>query len=110
MSTLPMAPPPAAPDVSALPEDAQRFVVDGMDCASCAQTVEKVVSSLEGADAVQVSFGNATLLVGGSVSAEAVAAALDAASAHAVAIAVVIQADMLQFSQINADRRVGRRG
>ena len=81
-----MSPAPAAPDVSSTPEDARRFVIDGMDCASCAQTVEKVVAGLDGAEAVQVSFGNATLLVGGSVSAEVVAAAVNRAgyTAHPV--------------------------
>lgn len=58
----------AAPDL--------RFVVDGMDCASCAQTIEKVVSSVDGVRAVQVSFGNAMLVVDGDVSEQDVSAAV----------------------------------
>ena len=82
MSTSPMAAPPPAEVAT----DARRFAVDGMDCASCALTVEKVVAGLEGADAVRVSFGNATLFVGGPVSAEAVSAAVTRAgyAAHPV--------------------------
>jgi Cd2+/Zn2+-exporting ATPase len=66
---LPMAPVPAA---AALLVDAQRFRVDGMDCASCARTVEKAVGALDGVDAAQVSFGTATLLVSGTVESERV--------------------------------------
>ena len=40
-----------------------RYRVEGMDCAACAQTVEKVVAALDGVRAAQVSFGNATLAV-----------------------------------------------
>ncbi|MEJ7894658.1 MAG: cation-translocating P-type ATPase [Solirubrobacteraceae bacterium] len=45
----------------------QRFRVDGMDCASCARTVEKIVADLDGVRAARVSFGNATLLVDGDL-------------------------------------------
>jgi Zn2+/Cd2+-exporting ATPase len=44
-------------------ETPQRYHVDGMDCASCARTVEKVVAGLDGVRAAQVSFGTATLVV-----------------------------------------------
>jgi Cd2+/Zn2+-exporting ATPase len=79
MSALPMASPPPAPTVEpdgAVSRDAQRFIVDGMDCASCAQTVQKVVAGLDGVQAVQVSFGNATLLVDGDLASETVQAAV----------------------------------
>ena len=56
--------------------DALRFRVEGMDCASCARTVEKVVGGLDGVRAVQVSFGSATLLVDGHLPPEAVQAAV----------------------------------
>ncbi len=82
MSELPML--PVAPvsvdnDVerrAQLPADAQRFRVDGMDCASCARTVEKAVDALDGVRAAQVSFGTATLLVEGEVDAGRVEAAV----------------------------------
>jgi Cd2+/Zn2+-exporting ATPase len=45
----------------------QRYRVGGMDCASCAQTVEKIVGALDGVTRSQVSFGNATLRVDGAV-------------------------------------------
>ena len=52
-------------------EDAEtkkvRYRVGGMDCAACATTVEKVVSSLEGVEAAKVSIGNATMVVEGLV-------------------------------------------
>ena len=45
---LPMAPPePAAPEETAPAPDAgaERYRVEGMDCASCAKTVEKAVAA-----------------------------------------------------------------
>lgn len=57
-------------------EDAEikkvRYRVGGMDCAACATTVEKVVSSLEGVDAANVSIGNAMMVVEGPVESEQV--------------------------------------
>ena len=44
-----------------------RYRVGGMDCAACATTVEKVVSSLEGVESANVSIGNATMVVEGLV-------------------------------------------
>lgn len=73
MSSLPMAAPPAQPAEDA---EARRFIVEGMDCASCAQTVQKVVAGLDGVQAAQVSFGNSTLLVNGDVSQEVLASAV----------------------------------
>ncbi|WP_217913821.1 heavy metal translocating P-type ATPase [Miltoncostaea marina] len=54
----------------------QRFRVAGMDCASCARTVERVVEGLEGVREATVSFGNATLVVDGDVESAAVQAAV----------------------------------
>jgi Zn2+/Cd2+-exporting ATPase len=66
MTALPMAGPADPGSAPArFGPDAQRFRVDGMDCASCAQTVRKVVAGLDGVEAVDVSFGNATMLVAG---------------------------------------------
>ena len=48
--------------------------MEGMDCASCAKTVEKAVAALDGVRAAQVSFGNATLTVDGDVDADQVQA------------------------------------
>jgi Cd2+/Zn2+-exporting ATPase len=62
---------------------ALRFRVDGMDCASCARTVEKAVGALDGVRAAQVSFGSATLLVDGDVDAEHVQAAVGRAGYRA---------------------------
>src|SRR4051794_41070779 len=70
---LPMA--PAEPEPGPEPSrDAGRYRVEGMDCAACAQTVEKVVAALDGVRAARVSFGNATLAVEGEVEPERVAA------------------------------------
>jgi copper chaperone CopZ len=78
---LPMAPGPApAPEA---PHDgpepgaaAERFRVEGMDCAACAQTVERVVAALDGVRAARVSFGNATMTVEGDVAPDRVSAAV----------------------------------
>jgi Cd2+/Zn2+-exporting ATPase len=72
---LPMVPAEPAPG----PEpnrEAEHYRVEGMDCAGCAQTVEKVVAALDGVRAARVSFGNATLAVEGEVDAERVTAAV----------------------------------
>lgn len=60
-------------------EGGQRFRVEGMDCASCARTVEKAVAALEGTHDVRVSFGNALLVVEGPVAAERVERAVASA-------------------------------
>ncbi len=70
--TLPIAPAGEQTARPAIGPDAQRFRVDGMDCASCARTLEKVVAGLDGVRGVQVSFGNATLLLDGDLAPEAV--------------------------------------
>ena len=74
---LPMA--PAAPPEPAGSEpgaEAARYRVEGMDCAACAQTVEKVVAALDGVRTARVSFGNATLAVDGDVEPDRVSAAV----------------------------------
>jgi Cd2+/Zn2+-exporting ATPase len=81
MSELPMLPmaneAPRQPDAGReLAAQAARYRVEGMDCAACAQTVEKVVAALEGVRAAQVSFGNATLAVDGDVEPARVSAAV----------------------------------
>jgi Zn2+/Cd2+-exporting ATPase len=76
---LPMAPQPAPaepPGRVAPDAQAQRFRVDGMDCASCARTVEKAVVAVDGVREAQVSFGTATLLVTGEVDAARVEGAV----------------------------------
>jgi Cd2+/Zn2+-exporting ATPase len=42
---------------------ALEFNIEGMDCADCAVTVEKAVSSLQGVDSANVSFGTGRLVV-----------------------------------------------
>ena len=70
---LPMAPAePEAPERVVPIADAARFRVEGMDCSSCARTVEKAVGAIDGVSAAQVSFGTATLFVTGDVPAERV--------------------------------------
>jgi Cd2+/Zn2+-exporting ATPase len=61
---LPMAAPAAEPRVPES-EEVRRFRVDGMDCAACAKTVQKSVAALDGVATAEVSFGTATMLVGG---------------------------------------------
>lgn len=72
---LPMAPPgPPAQDV-ALDGD-RRFRVDGMDCAACAQTVQKSIAALSGVQRASVSFGTATLIVDGDAADAAIVSAV----------------------------------
>jgi Cd2+/Zn2+-exporting ATPase len=74
---LPMAAATAAEAAEApVAAEARRFRVDGMDCASCAKTVEKAVGGLDDVRAAQVSFGTATLLVDGDVAADRVVSAV----------------------------------
>lgn len=49
--------------VPAVPLGALRFQVSGMDCADCALTVERAVSSLAGVTSARVNFGAGTLTV-----------------------------------------------
>ena len=71
LPVLPMAPAPVEaeepPTATKERGGEQRYRVGGMDCASCAQTVERIVGALDGVKRAQVSFGNATLLVDGAV-------------------------------------------
>ena len=53
------------PPSASLGDGARRFRVDGMDCAACAKTVEKTVSSVSGVVSAEVSLGTATMLVTG---------------------------------------------
>ncbi len=66
---------------------ADRYRIEGMDCAACAQTVQKVVAALDGVRAAQVSFGNATLTVDGDVEPERVSAAVSRAGYRAAPVA-----------------------
>src|SRR3954464_10948227 len=63
-----------------------RYRVEGMDCAACAQTVEKVVAALDGVRAARVSFGNATMTVEGDVAPDRVSAALARAGYRAAPV------------------------
>jgi Zn2+/Cd2+-exporting ATPase len=73
LPTLPMAAPGAEPAPAV---DALRFRVEGLDCASCARTVEKAVAGLPGVQGAQVSFGSGTLAVTGAVDEGALRAAV----------------------------------
>src|SRR3954451_11324999 len=65
---------------------AERYRVDGMDCAACAQTVEKVVAALDGVRGARVSFGNATMTVKGDVAPDRVSAAVARAGYRAAPV------------------------
>jgi Cd2+/Zn2+-exporting ATPase len=82
---LPMAPSEPALDLEPGAE-ATRYRVEGMDCAACAQTVEKVVAALDGVTAARVSFGNASMAVEGAVDADAVSAAVARAGYRAAPV------------------------
>ena len=75
LQALPMAPAQAVQE-TASGHESRRFRIEGMDCASCARTVEKVVAGLDGVRTASVTFGNATLLVDGDVPADSVRAAV----------------------------------
>lgn len=72
MSAPVSAPLQGRPGAPAGPGAERRFRVDGMDCGSCAATVERAVGALEGVRHARVSFGTATLVVDGDVADERV--------------------------------------
>lgn len=80
LPTLPMAAPAPTeaerPAPAILSDDAQRFRVEGMDCASCAKSVEKAIRGLDGVRTAQVSFGTATLVVDGAIDSQRVQTAV----------------------------------
>jgi Cd2+/Zn2+-exporting ATPase len=81
---LPMAPTAPSPAPSSVDETAsRRFRVEGMDCAACARTVEKVVGGLPGVSAAEVSFGTGSLLVAGDAADEAITSAVTRAGYRA---------------------------
>ena len=81
---LPMAPAaPSEPTGRPPGAEAARYRVEGMDCAACAQTVERVVAALDGVRTARVSFGNATLSVDGDVEPDRVSAAVTRAGYRA---------------------------
>jgi len=91
LPVLPMAPGPEpereAPEPGPEPgAAAERYRVEGMDCAACAQTVEKVVAALDGVRAARVSFGNATMTVEGEVEPDRVSAAVARAGYRAAPV------------------------
>jgi Cd2+/Zn2+-exporting ATPase len=95
LPVLPMAPVPAGEPESEHDVDAggrpgagaERYRVEGMDCAACAQTVQKVVAALDGVQAARVSFGNAMLTVEGDIEPDTVSAAVARAGYRAAPVA-----------------------
>src|SRR3954454_772802 len=79
-------PEPGTDSPAACAGDPERYRVDGMDCAACAQTVEKVVAALDGVRAARVSFGNATMTVEGEVEPDRVSAAVASAGYRAAPV------------------------
>ena len=63
-------------DGSALPAPTLRLKVSGMDCGSCALTIESALARLDGVRRAQVDFTTETLEVEGRTTPEAVAAAV----------------------------------
>src|SRR5690606_5394171 len=49
-----------------------RYKVGGMDCASCAKTIERGLAELDGVDEIRVNFTTETIEGRGNVAAEAV--------------------------------------
>ena len=83
----PSAPPPELPPASererVTAANGRRFRVEGMDCAACANTIEKTVAALDGVAAAQVSFGAGTLLVYSDAPDAVIAAAVSRAGYRA---------------------------
>ncbi|MCC6172211.1 MAG: cation-translocating P-type ATPase, partial [Gammaproteobacteria bacterium] len=63
-------------DGSALPTPTLRLKVSGMDCGSCALTIESALARLDGVRRAQVDFTTETLEVEGRTTREAIAAAV----------------------------------
>jgi Cd2+/Zn2+-exporting ATPase len=61
----------------------RRFRVEGMDCAACARTVEKVIGALADVNSARVSFGTGMLVVDGDAPDAAVTAAVGRAGYRA---------------------------
>jgi Cd2+/Zn2+-exporting ATPase len=78
-------PPPGSAPPQPAQEDAaaRRFRVEGMDCAACAQTLQKRVAALDGVRAAEVSFGAAAMTVEGDASDADVVAAVTRAGYRA---------------------------
>lgn len=74
MKSLPLLEPSAQLAAEERPD--ARYRVEGMDCASCARTLEKVVAGVEGVRNARVSFGSASLELWGDAHADSVLAAV----------------------------------
>jgi Zn2+/Cd2+-exporting ATPase len=83
MKPLPMLQVPASEAAAAPAGDRARpdarYRVEGMDCASCARTLEKAVSGVSGVQTARVSFGSASLELWGDPMPDAVLAAVSSA-------------------------------
>jgi Cd2+/Zn2+-exporting ATPase len=77
MKPLPMLDTPAPPTAETRPD--ARYRVEGMDCASCARTLEKAVGGVAGVETARVSFGSASLELWGDPKPDAVLAAVSSA-------------------------------
>jgi Zn2+/Cd2+-exporting ATPase len=83
MKELPMLEAPATEARAAAPVSRRRpdarYRVEGMDCASCARTLEKAVGGVSGVKTARVSFGSASLELWGDPEPDAVLAAVSSA-------------------------------
>ena len=61
----------------------EKYIVTGMDCASCSARVERTVSSLEGVESCVVSLLTNSMTVTGDISPDKVEAAVNAIGYHA---------------------------
>ena len=67
-----------SPAAAASPPPQFRFKVAGMDCASCAKTIERAVTELDDVDEVRVNFTSETMEGSGRASAETLRKRVDA--------------------------------
>ncbi|MTD43655.1 cadmium-translocating P-type ATPase [Conexibacter sp. W3-3-2] len=72
---LPMAQPAPAPS-SPAPVGVHRLRIEGMDCGSCATTLERTVRDVDGVERVAVTFSTGVMTVDGPASDEALRAAV----------------------------------
>jgi Cd2+/Zn2+-exporting ATPase len=74
VKALPLLEPSAPSEVGERPD--ARYRVEGMDCGSCARTLERVVGGVDGVRSARVSFGSASMELWGDAREESVLAAV----------------------------------
>ena len=74
MKGLPLLDPSVPPELAERPD--ARYRVEGMDCGSCARTLERVMGGVEGVRSARVSFGSASMELWGDAHEDSVLAAV----------------------------------